>query len=160
MKKFILPLVLACSAACASAGLLDWYNGVKLDVPLPEHDLQFTTSAAPAMDGKLVLMDFWATWCAPCRESIPKLNTWNAAYGPKGLVVIGVSPETLELVTPFAQRMNMQYAVAVEGKKSIQKAFGIKGLPYAFFVNKAGKIVWRGSPTEITDQLIESLLAS
>ncbi len=159
MKKLILSLALAGSAVCASAGLVDWYNGVKLDARLPAHDLQFI-GAAPTLEGKLVLMDFWATWCAPCRESFPKLNAWHASYAAKGLVIVGVSPETAEVVTPFLTRVPLQYAVAVEGKKSIQKAFGIKGLPYAFFVNKAGKIVWRGQPADITDQLIESLLAS
>ena len=158
MNKIVLCLVLTCSSFCASAGLLDWFNGVKLNTPLPEHDLQFV-GAAPATEGQLVLMDFWATWCAPCRESFPRLNNWHAKYASKGLVVIGVSPETLAVVTPFVTRLQMQYPIAVEGKRSIEKAFGITALPYAFFVNNVGKIVWRGQPADIDDALIESLLA-
>lgn len=84
MKKAIVSVLLACSTISTSAGLVDWFNGVKLG------------------------------------ESFPKLNNWHTQYASKGLVAIGVSPESLEVVTPFANRVPMQYAVAVEGKKSIQ----------------------------------------
>src|SRR5687767_10454531 len=60
--------------------------------------------------GKVVLVDFWATWCPPCRVSIPAMEELHKEYGPKGLQVLSVSmDEDVELVAPFAQEQKMTY---------------------------------------------------
>lgn len=159
MKKLLISFALATAVAFpVYAGFIDFFNGVEIGVPLPENDLQFLGTTATTTDHTL-LIDFWATWCEPCRASIPKLNAWHQKFGPNGLVIIGVSQETKEVVDPFLKKLPMHYASAVEGSKSLHKALGIKALPYAIFVNRAGKIVWRGQPSEITDELILSILA-
>lgn len=154
---FISTLLSVVGVSPVSAGLLDFYNGVTIGKQLPEHDFQFV-SALPATDGQLLLIDFWATWCAPCLESIPRLNAWQNEFAKDGLVIIGVSQESKGVVMPFLAKFPMQYSPAVEGVNSLHKALGIKGLPYAIFVDHLGKIVWRGQPTEISSELIVSLL--
>jgi hypothetical protein len=72
--------------------------------------------------------------------------------------MIGVSPEPKALVASFMEKVPMHYASAVEGTPSLHKALRIRAVPYAIFVDRAGTIVWRGQPSEITEQLIESLL--
>ena len=160
MKKILVALILSMAVVFpVSAGFIDRFNGVEVGAPLPENDLQFLGTAAATTD-RSVLIDFWATWCMPCRESIPKLNAWQKKFGSKGFVVIGVSQESKEVVRPFLERFPMHYPAAVEGSKSLHTALGIRALPYAIFVNRAGKIVWRGQPSEISDELILSLLGN
>ncbi|MBI3524878.1 MAG: TlpA family protein disulfide reductase [Betaproteobacteria bacterium] len=159
MKKLLISFAFAIVIAFpVYAGFADFFNGVEIGAPLPENDLQFLGATAATAD-HIVLIDFWATWCEPCRESIPRLNMWHEKFGAKGLVIIGVSQESKKVVDPFLGKLPMHYATAIEGSKSLHKALGIKALPYAIFVNRAGKIVWRGQPSEITDELILSLLA-
>ncbi len=141
----------------AYAGVADFLNGVKLGQPLPQHDLQFI-GAAPDTANKLLLIDFWATHCAPCVTSIPEVNALHDKFAPKGLLIIGLSDETEAKVKPFLEKHPMRYASAIEGSKSLQKALRIKAIPYAIFVDRNGKIVWRGQPDDITDELVESLL--
>lgn len=158
MKKFLIAIALAFAAALpAHAGFVDFMNGVKVGKPLPENNLQYLGDTAD-MTGKVVLIDFWATWCVPCRTSIPLLNAWHEKFSNKGLLVVGLSQETKEVVEPFLKKVPMQYPVAVEGTKSIHKTLTVKALPYAIFVGRKGKIVWRGQPENITDALIESML--
>lgn len=163
MKKlhaaFILSIAAVFPVSAANAANVDMFNGVSIGAPLPANDLQFLGAAVTTAD-RIVLIDFWATWCIPCRESIPKLNAWHEKYGSRGLVVIGVSQETKAVVGPFMDKFPMRYASAIEGSKSLHKALGIKALPYAILVNRAGGIVWRGQPSRITDELIVSLLAN
>lgn len=134
------------------------FNGVKIGTPLPSNDLVFL-DAKPSTANTVQLIDFWSTTCEPCKTSIPKLNALHQKYAPKGLVMIGVSEESRETVIPFLEKVPMQYASAVEGTASLHKALRIRALPYAIFVNRSGTIVWRGQPSEITGELIESLLA-
>lgn len=158
VKATAFSLVALMIAFSAQAGVVDMFNGVKVGAPLPSNDLVFL-GAKPSTANTVQLIDFWSTTCEPCKTSIPKLNALHQKYAPKGLVMIGVSEESRETVIPFLEKVPMQYVSAVEGTASLHKALRIRALPYAIFVNRSGTIVWRGQPSEITGELIESLLA-
>jgi len=111
----------------------------------------------PELKGKAAIVEFWATWCPPCRTSIPHLNEINKKFKDKGLVVIGISDESKEVVEKFQKTLPMDYHVAVGGKE-IEKKIGINGIPHAFIVGKDGKVVWEGHPMKLTDSDIEKVL--
>ncbi|MET3135715.1 thiol-disulfide isomerase/thioredoxin [Undibacterium sp. GrIS 1.2] len=160
MKTLLITVALLFGACnIATAGFVDLFNGVKVGGQLPESDLKYLAKT-PDKNANLTLIDFWATWCVPCRESIPMLNALHAKFATEGFEVIGITKESEEVVAPFLEKMPILYPYAVEGAKSLHKALGIKALPYAIFVNKSGKILWRGQPSEITESLVQSLLAN
>jgi thiol-disulfide isomerase/thioredoxin len=159
MKRLLLGLSLAIALVSgAHAGFVNFINGVKVGTPVPANDLQFL-GEAPELPNRVVLIDFWATWCEECRETIPKLNALHEKFANNGLVIVGVSQETKAEVIPLLEKLQMHYPLAVEGTKSLHKAFGIRAIPYAILVDRSGHVVWRGQPSEITDELVLSLLA-
>jgi Peroxiredoxin len=92
--------------------------------------------------GKVVVMDFWATWCPPCREAIPSLKSVHGKYGKKGVVVLGVSNEEKSTVAPFAKKNNMTYTVVADpsgGNKALE-AYGVQGIPTLLVIDKKGKV--------------------
>lgn len=112
----------------------------------------------PVMAGAPVLLEFWATWCGPCRDSIPHLNKIHGRYKDRGLVVVGVTDESREKVRNFQQRVRMDYPVAIDAGRSMGRQLGVRGIPAAFLVNRSGEIVWRGHPMSLTDAEIEKIL--
>jgi cytochrome c biogenesis protein CcmG/thiol:disulfide interchange protein DsbE len=125
------------------------------DLPLINPDY---INGPPDWKGKPLLLEFWATWCPPCRESIPHLNGLYAKYGSRGLVVLGISDEDREAVRTFAREMHMQYFVACDPSQKLLQQFHIHGIPHAFLVDRNGKIVWEGHPGGLTDDVIEKVL--
>ena len=91
--------------------------------------------------GKVVLLDFWATWCDPCREEIPHFVDLQNQYGEQGLQIIGVSMDDgPEPVRDFCQRFKMNYPV-VMGNAEIGELYGgVLGLPIAFLLGRDGRI--------------------
>ena len=146
-----------CLSAAARAGVLDWLNGASVGKTLPTHDLKFL-GATPDPLATLQLVDFWATWCAPCREAIPKLNALHHKFAPRGLSIIGVTQEKQELVERFMKTVPFHYPVGVDVDGRLHESLRIIGLPYALFVGKDHTIIWRGAPSVINDELIERLL--
>ena len=112
----------------------------------------------PELTGKPLLVEFWATWCPPCRKSIPHLNEIYAKYKAQGLQVIGITDENEAIVEKFQKQIPMDYDVAINTPQSVYQQFGIQAIPTAFLVDKSGKIVWTGHPMELSETEIQSVL--
>lgn len=112
----------------------------------------------PDLIGVPVLVEYWATWCGPCRQSIPHLNDLQARYRDRGLVVLGVTKEPRHTVTDFQKGVRMDYPVAIDTTGSLGRQLGVRGIPHAFLVNRMGRIVWRGHPLSLPEEEIRKVL--
>jgi thiol-disulfide isomerase/thioredoxin len=157
-RQFLLGvLATPCVTRPAAAGVTDWFNGVRVGAVMPEHDASFVQGAWDA-SATLVLVDFWATWCAPCITAIPKLNALHDQFSADGLQVVGVSDETVEIVAPFIARKGVRYAVAAGGTNPLRKTLAVRALPYAMLVNAQRRIVWRGQPEQLDERSLRDQL--
>ncbi len=93
-----------------------------------------------SLEGRPVVIDFWATWCVPCIRQIPVLNELRKQHGDRVSVVgIAVDAQGLEVVAPFAEEHGMEYTVLI-GDEALAQAFGAKGFPTLFILNAQGGI--------------------
>jgi thiol-disulfide isomerase/thioredoxin len=106
------------------------------------------------LKGHLVLVEKWATWCAPCRTSIPHLNELKEKYGKQGLSIIGVTEEPAAKVKPFVEEQGMKYLIALGGAAE----YKTNGIPAAWLVSPKGTIVWQGHPMDLKEATIEEHL--
>lgn len=91
--------------------------------------------------GKVVLLDFWATWCDPCREEVPRFVELQNKYGDQGFQIIGVSMDDgPEPVRDFYQHFKMNYPVVMGNAKTGELYGGVLGLPIAFLIGRDGRI--------------------
>jgi peroxiredoxin len=91
--------------------------------------------------GKVVLLDFWATWCTPCREEIPHFIEMQNKYGPQGFQVIGISmDDDAKPVREYYDKYKLNYPVAVGDDKLAERFGGMLGLPVNFIIDREGRI--------------------
>ena len=113
--------------------------------------------------GKAVLLNFWATWCGPCKVEIPWFMELEKQYAPQGLVILGVAMDDdgKATVTKFAQEMKIDYTVLLGNDNVADQYGGVEGLPTTFYVDRNGKIVkviaGLVSHSEIEDGIKEAL---
>ena len=113
--------------------------------------------------GKVVLLDFWATWCTPCREEIPAFVEMQHKYGPQGFQVIGISmDDDAKPVKAFYQQFKINYPVAVGDDKLAQSFGGVLGLPVNFIIDREGRIHAKflgATDVSVIDKAVSDLLA-
>jgi len=91
---------------------------------------------------KAVLINFWATWCPPCREEIPELIRLQSEYGKRGFTVLGVDVgESPTKVSSFINKMGINYPVALDRDQKVAAEYGLVGIPTSYLVSSEGKII-------------------
>jgi thiol-disulfide isomerase/thioredoxin len=99
-----------------------------------------------SLRGKVVLLEFWATWCGPCVEGIPHLNELQHKYSDRNFQLLTLVGESHQAMDKFLKRVTVEYAIGLESTSF--EDYGIEAIPQAFVLDQAGKIVWHGHPAE------------
>lgn len=121
-------------------------NTVQAATPMPRFVLPSATDGkaidSNTFKGKALLINFWATWCPPCRKEIPSLIELQNKYGAKGFSVIGISTDQggSSLVAKFAQKMDINYPVVISDSNTPRNFGNILGIPTTFLVDKEGNV--------------------
>ena len=140
MKRILLPLL---------AMMVMAVSGVRADLPVlgkapawKLKDLQGREVTSADFKGKVVVVDFWATWCPPCRAEIPGYIALQKKYADKGLVIVGVSVDEngAAAVAPFAKAKGINYQMLLFNDDVVAAFGGIEGIPTTFLIDREGNI--------------------
>ena len=158
----VAPLVLILAACSAGPPPPKPSLGSAPDFELK--DLAGATVRFADTAGSVRLVNFWATWCAPCREEIPYFKEFETKYGPKGFKVVGIAmdDEGLTAVRPFVDELGMNYLVLLGNEEVGERFGGIVGYPTTFLVARDGTILkkWPGAvPRRVFEKEIEGALS-
>lgn len=139
--------------------------------PLPAirlKDIKGESRDLATWSGRTLLINFWATWCAPCRKSMPELQALHAKFVGRGFTVVGVSidegKEATRKVRKFVASKGIAYPVAIDAASApAWERFRVKAVPAAFLVDRDGRIVaqWTGRSADaaVLEQTLERMLA-
>ena len=97
-------------------------------------------ASVTALKGRVAILDFWASWCGPCRAIAPKLGQLKDRFGAQGLTVIGITTDEAELAATFAERHQMRYPSVVDKDGDTSRAYNIIGLPTMVVLDKKGVV--------------------
>lgn len=112
------------------------------------------------LKGKVVLVNFWATWCPPCRKEMPDLQALYDKYKERGLLVLSISDEDAAKVTPFIAERKITYPVLLDPGRKVNQAFVVEGIPKSFVYDREGKLVAQSIDMRTRSQFQQMLAAA
>ncbi|HVM92253.1 MAG TPA: TlpA disulfide reductase family protein [Terriglobales bacterium] len=120
-------------------------------------DLNGKTWTLSALRGKVVLVNFWATWCPPCRKEMPDLQALYERFEPQGLVILGISDEETSKVEPFIHERKVTFPILLDPGREVNEEFIVKGIPKSFVYDREGKLVAQSIDMRTQKQFLEML---
>jgi peroxiredoxin len=120
-------------------------------------DLQGRQWTLSQLRGKVVLVNFWATWCPPCRKEMPDLGVLSERFATQGLVVLSISDENIAKVTSYVLGHNIDYPILIDTDRKANEAFHIEGIPQSFVFNRQGKLVAQSIDMRTEKQFLQML---
>lgn len=120
---------------------------------------QGASASWEALKGRVVVLEFWATWCGPCVAAIPHLNELADKYAEKGVVFISITDEPPEVIEPLLKKKPMRSWVGLDTDRSMFEAYGVRGIPHTVLVGRDGLILAVTHPTKLDAQLLDDALA-
>jgi peroxiredoxin len=120
-------------------------------------DLHGKNWALHDLRGKIVLVNFWATWCQPCRKEMPDLDALYQTFKGQGLMVLAISDEDANKVKPFISERPVTYPILLDPGRKINDAFRIDGIPKSFVYDREGKLVAQSIDMRTRKQFLEML---
>jgi peroxiredoxin len=163
MKKRVLRTGLYAILLIAALVLL--VPAVSVGAKEPRFSLAAVGQSAPIVlsdyRGQVVLVNFWATWCPPCRLEIPALIKLQAELGPRGFTVIGLSMDEggTKSVARFAEKMGINYPLAMADGNVVKEFGGVIGIPASFLIDRDGALV-KSYPGFVTHEVLEKDIGS
>ena len=120
-------------------------------------DLSGKTWTFSELRGKVVLVNFWATWCPPCRKEMPDLEALYGRFAAKGFVVLGISDEEAAKVEPFIRERKISFPVLLDSGRKVNEMFVVEGIPKSFVYDREGKLVAQSIDMRTRKQFLEML---
>jgi len=152
---FLIPVAFSLSTfavdigdrAPSLSGIKTWMGGEAFDPSKPDKKT-------------ISVIEFWATWCPPCRTTMPHLSELQKRFADQGVVIIGVTDEAEETVRPFVDPMKLTYRIAIDSERSVSESYmkNEEGIPHAFVVDATGTVVWHGHPMAGLDEVLLRLV--
>jgi thiol-disulfide isomerase/thioredoxin len=99
-----------------------------------------------SLKGRVVMVEFWATWCGPCIQGIPHLNDLQAEFGPEGFQLVSLTNEDRKTVTGFQEKRKLEMNYIIGLGSETMADYSVQGIPHALIIGRDGKMVWRGHP--------------
>lgn len=123
----------------------------------PQLEVEHWLTDAPNTRGKVLIVDFWATWCGPCKATIPHMNELANRFRPE-IAVVGLSDEGLGDLRSFVRQNEMQYAIATDTQGRMKNAIEVRAIPHVLVISPDGIVRFQGHPSSLTADLLEQIV--
>lgn len=120
-------------------------------------DLEGKSWTLKNLQGKVVLVNFWATWCPPCRKEMPDLDALYKQFRKQGLVILAISDEDAAKVKPFIAEKGISYTVLLDPSRKVNTLFNVMGIPKMFVYDRSGKLVAESIDMRTRNQFLQML---
>ncbi len=168
MRQAFAVMAIAALAACGGGDAPARASStVAIGQPAPDYSAQQMDGSPVSLadlKGEVVLLNVWATWCKPCRQEIPALDSLHREFGPRGFRVAGVSIDVITdtvAIVSFARDLGASYTLWLDPDDKVSTTFRAIGVPSTYLIDREGVLRWRHmGPVKATDPVLRAVLDS